>query len=130
MFYSFLSYVPPFRCLIFWCSFLVYYLIFLYLYNLKLLGSVCLINFCHTTQHLGFEVFGGVFLCFLVLFYFLPTHLAVAWVNIWTFSSPPSSPPPPYSPPSSHHQIFFLIGTENTVGGVGLWLCMPSCLNF
>ena len=35
---------------------------------------------------------------------FLPTPLAVAWVNRWTFSSSPPSPPPP--PPPSHHQIF------------------------
>ena len=24
--------------------------------------------------------------------------------------------------------FLFLLGTENTVGGVGLWQCMPSCL--
>ena len=49
---------------------------------------------------------------------FLPTPLAVAWVNRLTFSSPPSL--------SSHLQIFvslryitFLLGTENAVGGRG-----------
>ena len=24
--------------------------------------------------------------------------------------------------------FLFLLGTENAMGGVGLWLCMPSCL--
>ena len=36
---------------------------------------------------------------------FLPTPLAVVWVNILTFSSPPSPPPPPPSP--------FLLHTTN-----------------
>ena len=60
---------------------------------------------------------------------FLPTPLAGVWVNRWTFS-----PPPPLLL-LSHLQSFvslryrtFLLGTENAVGGMGLWQCMPSCL--
>ena len=55
---------------------------------------------------------------------FLPMPLAVAWVNILTFSPPPSSSSPsPPPPPSSHFQQ----KTENTVGVVGPWQYMPSC---
>ena len=58
--------------------------------------------------------------------WFLPMPLAGAWVNRWTFSSLP--------PPLPHLQSFvslryrtFLLGTENAMGGMGLWLSMPSC---
>ena len=56
--------------------------------------------------------------------------LAVAWVNRLTFSSPPSPSL------SSHLQFFvslryitFMLGTENAMGGVCPWQCMPSCFN-
>ena len=59
---------------------------------------------------------------------FLPTPLAVAWVFRLTFFPlllllcllllllllPTSN-------------FLFILGTENAVGGVGPWLCMPSC---
>ena len=56
--------------------------------------------------------------------------LAGAWVNRWQVSPPPLPPLPPFP----HLQSFvslryrtFLLGTENAVGGMGLWLSMPSC---
>ena len=74
------------------------------------------------------------FSVFHILFFitFLPMPLAGAWVNRWTFSS---LPPPLLLPPLPHLQSFvylryrtFLLGTENAMGGMGLWLSMPSCL--
>ena len=60
---------------------------------------------------------------------FLPMPLVGAWVNRWQVS--PLLPPLPLP----HLQIFvslryrtFLLGTENVVGGMGLWLSMPFCL--
>ena len=58
--------------------------------------SLCLTKYQSTRTVV--EMFSKTF-CSLQLF--LPTPLAVAWVNRWTFS-----PPPPTSPPSSHHQLF------------------------
>ena len=48
---------------------------------------------------------------------FLPMPLAVAWVNRWTFLL------------LLHTSNFFpLLGTENSVGGMGPSLSMQSCL--
>ena len=56
--------------------------------------------------------------------FFLPMPLAVARVFRLTFS--PSSS----SSPSPHHQLFVSLRYSVGGGGVGPWLCIPSCLNY
>ena len=79
-----------------------------FLHNWNLLGRIYLLT----------KVIG-------ILGVFLPTPLAVAWVNRWTFYSPP--PPPP---PSSHHQLFVSLRYSKLHGGPGSFAVMRSCYSW
>ena len=52
--------------------------------------------------------------------YILPTPLAGAWVNRWTFSPPLSS----------DFQLFVSVRYRKRCGGVGPWQCMPYCFPY
>ena len=56
----------------------------------------------------------------------LPTPLAVAWVNRWTFSSPPPISPP--SPPPSHLQL--LVSLRYRKRHVWAWVLLCDAILF